>query len=116
MRHRDGDTAGFFFRRIIDGVETAELHLGIILCQHLGNSRRQRGLAMIDMPDRADVDVRLAAIKFFLCHECLLVVSATSLRNFSLDPVYDLLGYSSGHIFVPTEVHRKATAALRPRA
>jgi hypothetical protein len=23
---------------------------------------------MIDMPDRADVDVRLAAIEFFLCH------------------------------------------------
>jgi hypothetical protein len=68
VRHRDGDTAGFFFRRVVDRVETAELHLGIILPQHLGNSRRQRGLAVIDMPDRADVDVRFAAIEFFLCH------------------------------------------------
>src|SRR5262249_8144701 len=36
---------------------------------HLGDGRRQRGLAVVDVPDRSHVHVRLAAIKFFLCHK-----------------------------------------------
>jgi hypothetical protein len=43
-----------------------------MLRQHLRNRRRQRRLAMIDMPNRPDVYVRLAAIKFFLAHDCSL--------------------------------------------
>jgi hypothetical protein len=39
-----------------------------VLRQHLGDRRRQRRLAVIDVPDRPDVDVRLAAVKFFLRH------------------------------------------------
>src|SRR5579872_772255 len=68
MRHRDGDAAGLFLGRVVDGVETAELHLGIVLAQHLGDGRRQSGLAVIDVPDGPDIDVRLGTIKFFLCH------------------------------------------------
>jgi hypothetical protein len=40
-----------------------------MLRQNLRNRRRQRRLAMIDVPDRPDVYVRLAAIKFFLTHD-----------------------------------------------
>src|SRR5450755_150257 len=68
MRHRDGNTASLFFRRVVDGVRSEELHLRVVLRQNLGDGRRQRGLAVIDMSDRSNVDVRLAAIKFFLCH------------------------------------------------
>jgi hypothetical protein len=39
-----------------------------MLRQGLRDSRRQSGLAVIDMPDRSHVYVRLAAIKFFLRH------------------------------------------------
>ena len=59
VRHRDGDTACFFFRSVIDRIETAELDFGVVLTQHLGDSRGQRRLAMIDVPDRANVYVRL---------------------------------------------------------
>ena len=68
VRHRDRDPAGLFFRRVVDRIEAPELHLRIVLRQHLRDRRRQRRLAVIDVPDRPDVDVRLAAIEFFLCH------------------------------------------------
>ncbi len=70
VRHRDRDAAGFFFRRVVDRIEAPELDLRIVLRQHLRDRRRQRRLAVIDVPDRPDVDVRLAAVKFFLCHGC----------------------------------------------
>ena len=38
------------------------------LRQHLGDRRRQRRLAMIDVTDRADVAVRLGPLKFLLRH------------------------------------------------
>jgi hypothetical protein len=44
-----------------------------MLRQYLRNRRRQRRLAMIDVPDRPYVYVRLAAIKFFLAHDSLRV-------------------------------------------
>src|SRR4029078_6178776 len=37
---------------------------------HLGQRRRERGLAVIDVPDGADVDVRLAAVELFFSHVC----------------------------------------------
>jgi hypothetical protein len=40
-----------------------------VILQHLGDGRRQRRLAVIDVTDRAYVHVRLAAIKFFLRHK-----------------------------------------------
>ena len=70
VRHRDRDSAGLFFRRVVDRIERAELILRIVLGQHLGDRRRQRRLAVIDVPDRPDVHVRLAAVKFFLRHGC----------------------------------------------
>jgi hypothetical protein len=39
-----------------------------VLLQNLGDGRRQRGLAMIDVPDRAHVAVRLGAFKFLFRH------------------------------------------------
>jgi hypothetical protein len=43
-----------------------------VLLQHLGDGRRQRRLAVIDVTDRPHVHVRLAAIKLFLAHGLLL--------------------------------------------
>jgi hypothetical protein len=39
-----------------------------VLGQHFGDGGRQGCLAVIDVPDRPDIYVRLAAIKLFLCH------------------------------------------------
>ena len=38
--------------------------------RHLGERRGQRGLAVVDVPDGADVHVRFAAIEFFFGHVC----------------------------------------------
>src|SRR5205823_5567079 len=43
---------------------------------HLGQCRGKRGLAVVDVTDGPDVDVRFAAIEFFFCH----VVCASLLR------------------------------------
>jgi hypothetical protein len=49
-----------------------------VLGQHLRDRRRQRRLAMIDVTDRPNVYVRLAAIKFFLRHDCSLILFCLS--------------------------------------
>ena len=86
VRGRDGDAARLFFRRVVDRIETAELHLRIVLGQHLGDGRRQRRLAVIDVPDRADVHVRLAAIKFFFCHFFSSEIYSTPSRRAAENP------------------------------
>src|SRR5208337_4792727 len=68
VRGGNGDATLALFRSVVDGVERTELDLGVVLAQYLGDGRRQRGLAMIDVPDRAHVHVRLAAVKFFFRH------------------------------------------------
>src|SRR6266571_554702 len=64
----DGDAAGFFFRRVINRIKRPELDLGIVFLQHLGDGRRQRGLAMINVTNGAYVHVRLIAFKFLFRH------------------------------------------------
>ena len=68
VRHRDRDAAGLLFRRVVDRIKRTKRHRRIVLLQNLGDRRRQRRLAVIDMPDRPHVYVRLAAIKFLLRH------------------------------------------------
>src|SRR5713101_9365549 len=68
VRGRDGYTASLLFRRIIDRIKRPELDLRVVLRQYLGDRRRQRGLAMIDVTNRPHVAVRLIAIKFLFRH------------------------------------------------
>jgi hypothetical protein len=68
VRHRDRDAPRLLFRRVVDRVETAELHFRIVLGQHLGECRRQGGVAVIDVADRPDIYVRLTTVEFFFCH------------------------------------------------
>ena len=68
VRRGNRDTALALFRRIVDRVKRAELDVRIVLCQHLRDRRRQRRLAMIDVPNRPNVHVRLAAVKFLFRH------------------------------------------------
>src|SRR6185503_17552251 len=64
----DRDAARFFFRRLVDLVESHKLHFRIVLRQHFRDRCRQRRLAVIHVPDRPDVHVRLGSVKFFLRH------------------------------------------------
>ncbi len=67
VRGSDGDATLTLFRRIVDGVEltpfTAE-----DLSRNASQSRSQSGLAVVDVTDGADVDVRFGTFEFFLSH------------------------------------------------
>ena len=68
MRGGDGDAAGALFGRGVDlivGFEGA----AETLRTYLGERSRQRGLAVIDVTNRSDVDVRLVTREFFFGHD-----------------------------------------------
>ena len=67
MRGRNGDAARLFFRRLVDLVIGRERRAAR-LRQHLGDRRRQRRLAMVNMANRADVAVRLVTFKLCFTH------------------------------------------------
>jgi hypothetical protein len=69
VRRRDRDAARLLFRRRVDLVVGLEL-AAETLSADLGQRRRQRGLAVVDVADRADVHVRLGALELFLGHVC----------------------------------------------
>ncbi len=67
VRRRNRDTTGLFFRRGVDLVIRLEF------AEELRDRCRQRRLAMVNVTDRANVDVRLIALKLALCHvNCFL--------------------------------------------
>src|SRR5690606_1907983 len=69
VRDRDGDTALALLGRLVDLVERRRLvEVGVLVVQNLGDGRRQRGLAVVDVTDRADVDVRLGPLELRLRH------------------------------------------------
>ena len=83
VRGRDRDPALLLLGRVVDLVEGLRL-AAAGLREHLRDRSRQRGLAVVDVTDGADVHVRLAAIKS-LCHLALLApFSSVSVFGFSL--------------------------------
>src|SRR5881227_1447916 len=68
VRGGNGDAALPLFRRVVNRVKGAELDLGIVLAQYLGNGRSEGGFAVVNVTNGAHVHVRLGAVKFFLCH------------------------------------------------
>ena len=67
VRRRDRDAARLLLRRLVDLV-VRRVGRAAGLRQDLGDRRRQRRLAMIDVTDRADVAVRLVAVEFLFGH------------------------------------------------
>ncbi len=70
VRGRDRDAARLLFRRLVDLV-VRRVGRAARLGQNLGDRRRQRRLAMVDVTDRADVAVRLVAVEFLFGHGTL---------------------------------------------
>ena len=70
----DRDTALTLFGRVVDLVERARLvECGVLVMQDLGDSRGQRGLAVVNVTDGPDVDVRLRPLELRLRHFCVLL-------------------------------------------
>src|SRR3984893_9012198 len=68
VRNGNGDAPLALFRRVINGIKRAELHLGIVLRQHLGDGRRQSSFAVINVTNGPNVHVRLITFEFLLRH------------------------------------------------
>src|SRR5690606_21227742 len=69
VRGRDGDTTRLLFRGTVNRVVRAELATETLRA-NLGQRSGQRGLAVVNVTDRADVHVRLGALEFTLGHDC----------------------------------------------
>ena len=63
----DGDAALLLFRRVVDLVEAARL-AAVGLRAHLGERRRQRGFAVVNMAYGAYVDMNFGSLEFFFSH------------------------------------------------
>src|SRR5438270_5570374 len=72
VRGGDRDPALLLLGRVVDLLEASSL-AAVLLGEDLRDGGGQRRLAVVDMPDRADVDVRLVALELLLRHwSCLL--------------------------------------------
>ena len=72
VRRVDRDAALPLLGSVVDRREVAHLCVAAAgLGEHLRDRRRQRRLAVVDVPDRADVDVRLRALELLLGHSFL---------------------------------------------
>src|SRR5215213_4433874 len=67
VRGGDRDAALLLLRSVVDLLEAARL-AAVLLGQHLSNGRGQRRLAVVDVPDRADIHMRLIALELLLRH------------------------------------------------
>jgi len=76
---RNRDTAGLLFRRLVDLVEGRVLGQSL-LRQHLRDRSRQRRLAVVDVTDRPDVEVRLGPHELLLRH-CFLLTNSDYVRD-----------------------------------
>src|SRR5947209_4201983 len=70
MRGRDGDAARLLLRRLVDLV-VGRVRRPAGFRQHLGDRRRQRRLAMVDVTDGPDVAMRLGTFKLCFGHSHL---------------------------------------------
>ena len=65
----DGDATLALLGSLVDVLEGGEVGLAALgLGKDLGDSSRQRGLAVVNVTNRADVHVRLSALKLLLGH------------------------------------------------
>ena len=83
VRGRDRDAARLLFRRLVDLVVGRERRAARFR-QHLGDRRRQRRLAVVDVTDRADVAVRLVALEFLFGHRDSPFSIVSDLRSASI--------------------------------
>ena len=65
----DRDAALALLGRFVDLVKGDLLIAGAGFGQHLGDRRCQGRLAMVNVPDRPHVHMRLRSLKLLLCHE-----------------------------------------------
>jgi hypothetical protein len=68
VRRVDRDAALPLLGSVVDRREVAHLRVRALLREHLGDRRGEGRLAVVDVTDRADVEVRLRALELLLSH------------------------------------------------
>ncbi len=69
----DRDTALLLLWGVVDLIKRVRsVQRGVLVMQHLGDSRGQRGLTVVDVTNGADVDVRLSPLELCLRQWVLL--------------------------------------------
>ena len=69
----DGDAALALLGSLVDVLERSEVSLAALgLGENLGDGSGQRGLAVVDVTNGADVNMRLSALKLLFGHKALL--------------------------------------------
>jgi hypothetical protein len=63
----DGDTTLLLFRGVVNLIEGLDL-AQTLGSEHLGDRSGQSGLAMVNVADRANVDMRFIPLENFFCH------------------------------------------------
>src|SRR5262249_12972401 len=71
VAHRNRDPPLPLLRRIVDRPKIPHRHPAVLRVQHLRDRTRQRRLAVIYVPDRPNVHVRLRPIKLLLGHDAV---------------------------------------------
>jgi hypothetical protein len=90
----NGDTTRFFFRRVVNIIVLHPLGLPL-QTKHLGDGSGERGLAVIDVTNRPDIDMGLVTFK--LSHVSLILYALRLLLTFfagrarALPTEYDIL-------------------------
>src|SRR4051812_30812475 len=127
VRDGDRDATSLLLGRLVDLVERRRLvEVRVLVVQDLGDRRGERRLPMVDVPDGADVDVRLGPLELGLGHWVPLSVSFAVVRVsrglravlgwcrglFARDLRDDFLGHVRGHLGVRVEHHGVARPSL----
>jgi hypothetical protein len=73
VRRVDRDAALLFLGRVVDRRKVADGRVRALFRQDLRDRRGEGRLAVVDVTDRADVDVRLGALELLLAHSFLSV-------------------------------------------
>ena len=76
VRGVDRDAALALLGSSVDRREVAGSGAAAVLGQHLRDRCREGRLTVVDVPDRADVEVRLRALELLLCHLAFLLTSS----------------------------------------
>ena len=70
----DGNTTLFLFGSVVDLVEGLDLAFVTLYagCEHLGDSSGKGGLAVVNVADSTDVDMRFGSYECFFCHNIMI--------------------------------------------
>jgi len=72
VRRRNRNSARLLFRSVVDRIKRPERILRIVLRQNLGDSRRQRGLAMVNVANGPTLQCGLLRSQFLFRHKSAL--------------------------------------------